>query len=871
MNPVGTRSRIVLATLATLLFGIVSCRSPAPDIMPGVTLELARHRADRIDDLRYRLHFRIPESRDARVAGSADIRFDLSDASHPLVLDFTAPDGSVLGVRAQVAEVSFEARDGHIIIPAAALARGANRIEIEFLAGDLSLNRSDDLLYTLFVPDRASSAFPAFDQPDLKARFELTLETPADWKAVANGSLVERDGSAERVVWSFAETEPISTYLFSFAAGDFQVERGVRDGRSFHMYHRETDTTKVRRNSDAIFDLHATALAWLEEYTGIPYPFGKFDFVLIDAFQYNGMEHPGAILYRAGSLLLDESATQAEQLGRASLIAHETAHMWFGNLVTMRWFDDVWMKEVFANFMAAKIVNPSFPDIDHDLRFFLAHHPAAYAVDRTAGANPIRQPLDNLMDAGTLYGAIIYQKAPIVMRQLEALIGEDTFREGLREYLAAHRFGNATWPDLIDILDRLSTGDLASWSQVWVNESGRPTIGAEVALDGDRIAALTLSQRDPREERGLTWTQPVELLVGDGTAVHELSVLLDGAVTDVPGAEGLPAPSFVLAGSDGVGYGRFALDDLTRDYLLERLPDLEQPLHRAVAWYALWDAMLEGEVAAADIVTLALRSLPLEPDEQNVQRTLGYLVSTYWRYLTPVERDRLGPRIEQALWHGLETAPTTARKATYFDAFVSAALTRGALDRLERIWRGQLRIDDLPLAERRFTRLAQELAVRDAPNAAAILDEQRTRIDQRDRRAQFDFVRPALSTEASVRDSMFNSLRDARNRVREPWVLEALGYLHHPLRATSAEAYILSSLELLEEIQATGDIFFPQRWLGATLGGHASDAAATIVREFLDQRPDYPPRLRAKILQEADGLFRASALGGTEARRIIQQ
>jgi aminopeptidase N len=157
--------------------------------------------------------------------------------------------------------------------------------------------------------------------------------------------------------------------------------------------------------------------------------------------------------------------------------------MWFGDLVTMNWFDDVWTKEVFANFMAAKIVHPSFPEVDHDLRFLVAHHPSAYGVDRTEGANPIRQPLENLRFAGTLYGAIIYQKAPIVMRQLEARVGEEAFRDGLREYLQTFSYGNATWPDLIDILDARSAEDLAAWSRVWVDEPGRPTV--TVMIPGD--------------------------------------------------------------------------------------------------------------------------------------------------------------------------------------------------------------------------------------------------------------------------------------------------------------------------------------------------------------------------------------------------
>src|SRR5262249_38503661 len=155
-------------------------------------------------------------------------------------------------------------------------------------------------------------------------------------------------------------------------------------------------------------------------------------------------EHPGAILYNAASLMLEETATQNQLLERANTISHETAHMWFGDLVTMEWFNDVWMKEVFANFMAAKIVNPSYPEVNHELRFLMSNYPAAYEIDRTQGANPIRQHLANLNEAGSLYGAIIYQKAPIVMRQLEMILGPDVFRDGLREYLQKYAFGNAT-------------------------------------------------------------------------------------------------------------------------------------------------------------------------------------------------------------------------------------------------------------------------------------------------------------------------------------------------------------------------------------------------------------------------------------------
>ena len=453
-------------------------------------------------------------------------------------------------------------------------AAGSNVATIDFVAGDAPLNRSDDFLYTIFVPARAHEAFPCFDQPDLKARWTLSLEIPDGWEALGNGAEISREASNGRTRIRFAETPPISTYLFAFAAGRFAIEQATRGSRTFRMLHRETDAAKVARNRDAIFDLHAAALDWLERYTGIPYPFGKFDFVLVPAFQFGGMEHPGAIFYNAPGLMLDESATENQKLERASTIAHETSHMWFGDLVTMRWFDDVWMKEVLANFMAAKIVNPSFPDVNHDLRFLFDHYPAAYDVDRTAGSNAIRQRLDNLKDAGTLYGNIIYDKAPIVMRQLEMLVGEAGLRDGLREYLHQHAFANASWPDLIAVLGPRTPEDLAAWSRAWVEEPGRPIITSSVDVEGNRLSNVRFNVRDPDPHRGLTWTEQLQVAIGYPERVQLAQVELRGSAVDVVSARGLPAPQFVLPNGGGIGYGEFHLDRRSLDWLSVHLPEI---------------------------------------------------------------------------------------------------------------------------------------------------------------------------------------------------------------------------------------------------------------------------------------------------------
>lgn len=864
---------------------------PPPEAVEGVAWTLAEQRKGTVADPRYDVRFSVPRERTSPLRGRVAIRFTWDDAgARPVTLDFREPERRVLEMRVNGEVVRPWTASNHILLRPEELLQGEeNLVEVAFLAGDLSLNRNDDFLYTLFVPDRAHAALPAFDQPNLKGRWSLSLEIPAEWTALANGELVEEREGGEllgswpsgrrgrdalpdpehrgpRRVLRFGETEPIPTYLFAFAVGDFQVERASRGGRAFTFLHRESDAEKVARNLPAIFDLHDSALRWMEEYTGIDYPFGPFGFVAVPSFQYGGMEHPGAIFYRASSLFLEPSATQAQELSRASLIAHETAHMWFGDLVTMDWFDDVWTKEVFANFMAAKIVHPSFPEVDHELRFLLAHHPAAYGVDRTAGANPIRQPLENLIEAGTLYGPIIYQKAPIVMQQLERMVGEATLREGLRDYLTVFAYDNATWPDLITILDGLTPEELAGWSRVWVEEPGRPTIRTE--LRGDRVLQeVVLRQEDPWG-RGRRWPQALQVVLGYGTdRAYPFPALLDGDSTTVPGVTGRPLPDYVLPNGSGVEYGLFRLDRRSLAFLSARLPELDDPLLRGVGWVTLWDAVLEGDLAAGDLLDLLLRGVEMEEDQQNLQRILGMLDTTFWLLLPEEERRERAPRVEEALRARLQVSGGGSVGSAVFRALRGVATTPEGVGWLRRIWEGEEELAGITLGEDDRIALASALALRQVTGWGAILDRQAEAVSDPDRRARMAFVRPALDSDPSVREAFFESLKDRARRGREPWVLEALGYLHHPLREGHGERFIRPSLELLGEIQRTGDIFFPAGWVSATLSDHPTATAVASARTFLEARPDLPPRLREKVLQALDLPQRAVQIRRGEAPR----
>jgi aminopeptidase N len=822
----------------------------------GISQTLASERAANISSVRYALALNIPSNRNEPVRGTATVRLVLTKRAS-LIFDFSQPADKVSSLRANGQAVTVRSEHGHLIVPADSLTRGENVVEISFTAGDESLNRHDDFLYSLFVPARASHAFPCFDQPDIKASLSLSLEVPSTWAAVSNAAEIERHVSDDRTTVRFGQTLALPTYLFGFAAGTFSVERGERNGRTYQMYHRETDLDKVAANREAIFDQHQQAIEWLETYTNRKYPFQKLDFVLLPAFQFGGMEHAGAIFYNGPYLSLDKTATQNELLRRANLIAHETSHMWFGDLVTMKWFDDVWLKEVFANFMAAKIVNPAFPDIDHELRFFLQHYPGAYDVDRTAGTNPIRQKLDNLNEAGSLYGPIIYLKAPIVMRQLEHILGPDELRDGLSDYLTRFAFANATWTDLIQILDARTGEDLAAWSRAWVDAPGRPTITTNLETANGKVTRVTFTQSDSRR-RSLQWAQQLQVALGYEHGARITTLKMTGASAEVPRVADLPLPNYILANGDGQGYGLFLLDDRSRQFFLNHFSDIGDGLTRGVAWVTLWDDMLERVIEPRQLMDLALRTLPHEREELNVERILSHTHDLFWRYLEDEERTAVASHLEDTLRAGMDKAATTSLKSAYFSAFRRTVTTPAGVAFLERVWRRHDSIAGLTFAENDYVEMAQELALRAVPSTNDILAEQLAQVMNPDRKARLAFVMPALSPDPQTRDAFFARLARIENRRQERWVTDGLRFLNHPLRRAAAEKYIQPSLEMLREIQRTGDIFFPLDWTSAVLGGHNSSSAAKTVTDFLAAQKDYPLRLRRVIEQSADPLIRAS-------------
>ncbi|MBT4784006.1 MAG: peptidase M1 [Candidatus Marinimicrobia bacterium] len=837
----------------------MGCQSENSIIKPGVSWNLAQNRKAIISDVRYKLRFDIPKDKIKPIVVEEFIDFKLSDLTNDVVLDFRQRAGYIHSVTIKNKPVPYKVENQHIVIDASYFSKGQNSIFISFRAGDMSLNRNEEFLYTLFVPDRASTAIPCFDQPNLKARYSLTLLVPTDWTAIANGPIQSEKIINDKREIVFGETRPVSTYIFAFTAGKFKRVTQEISGRKMTMLHRETDLGKVARNKNEIFELHSRALSWMEKYTGIDYPYQKFDFALIPGFQYGGMEHPGAIFYKDVSLFLDLSATKNQYLSRAGLISHETAHMWFGDLVTMNWFDDVWTKEVFAGFMGSKIVNPSFPGVNHELRF-LSNYSSAYTVDRSLGANEIRQPLENLNMAGTLYGSIIYSKAPVVMKQLELLVGEKTFQKGMQIYLSNYAYENATWPDLIKILDNLSKEDLTAWSKVWVDEPDRPIVEYELLIDQDTlIQQLILKQSDPKKKKRI-WMQHLKVRFGYDNEDLLLPVYLKSEEVKVLEASGLRKPNYILPNGAGVGYGYFKMDSISRSFLLENLPNINDSYLRGVIWLNLWDEMLYGNIKPVDMIDLCIRALKTENDILNIQRILSRLNSIFWNFLSENQRSTKANQLESILRLHMNEATTITNRSMYFRSLRSITITDNGYDWLKSIWMKNDSIKGLTLSERDYIAIASELALRGKKDSQQILDSQLNQISNPDRKSRFKFIMASLSNDLDVRDNFFELIKKEENREVEPWVQSAVAYLHHPLRNKDSEKYILPSLELLEEIQRTGDIFFPARFINATLSGHQSVNAKNIVNQFLKDHPNYSPALKLKILQAADNLFRASII-----------
>lgn len=819
----------------------------------GVSEQLAQFRKKQISDVQYVLSFEIPNQKNENIKSDLTLNLNLSDLSQPLILDFKEKTQNIQSVSANAKNIAIVHQNGHIVIPIQNLISGKNTISITFIAGNLSLNRNDDFLYTLLVPDRASTLFPCLDQPDIKATYKLSLSVPKDWSVLAGADVKEKVEKGDFTSYIFGESDKMSTYLFSFVAGKFKSTKQKPANMEMTMLYRENNPEKIKVSTDTIFNLHQQSLDFLEKYTNYKFPFQKLDFASIPVFQYGGMEHVGAIQYRESSLFLDNSATDSEKLNRAKLIAHETSHMWFGDLVTMKWFDDVWMKEVFANFMADKIMNPIFPKVNHNLQFFTAHYPSAFAEDRSLGTHPIRQHLANLKDAGSLYGAMIYNKAPIMMRQLEASMGKEAFQKGIQKYIHKYANDNADWNNLVEILDAETPLDMKKWSEVWVNQSGRAIFSDNIEYDAQNKIKNFEIRQQAEDKSNNVWPQIFQIGLVYSNEVKVLTANIIDKSLVLKEAIGLKKPLFIIYNYNGFGYGVFPLDG---NYL-NAISSLKDEAARASAYSNLYENTLIGNISPEKAFDSFFKGIQTEENELVLRIASNNLNTIYWRFFTEKQQNKVQKQLTYTLFTRLPANLSANIKKTLFGLFSSIAYSDSAKAKLYQIWNKEIVIPNLKLNEDDFTNIAMNLAIFKHEKADEILEKTRTTITNPDKQKRFEFLLPSLSKDESVRNAFIESLKDDANREKESWVSVGLANVNHPLRQESAQKYIRFSLDLVDEIQRTGDIFFPKDWLDNTVGKYSSKYAFDEVQRFLKENPNFSPILKRKLFMATDLLYKA--------------
>lgn len=846
--------RMILAAFA--LAAANSLLAAPPE---GIPRELARERAAEISELRYHLRFTLtPHASSA--SGHEDLEFR-AGSSHAVLVDFR--EGSVTSLTVNGLAVPPTIANGHIELPANAIRAGENTLSADFTAPVAAVGKAitrfedkDDnteYLYTLFVPMDAEMAFPCFDQPDLKGRFHLELTAPENWTVISNTDVESQSpaGAGQRIT-VFSETRPISTYLFAFAAGPF---RKVHETPGLPgVYVRESKWKKGEEEAGEVQQIAAQGIDYLSRFFAEPFPFPKYDMVLLPGFAYGGMEHAGATFLREESVLFRLAPTHSDHLSRDILVLHELTHQWFGDFTTMRWFDDLWLKEGFAQYMAYQALASIKPNEDIWKRFYQSIKPAAYSIDSTKGTTPIYQNIANLKDAKSAYGAIVYSKAPGVLKQLAFVLGQDHFRDGLRLYLAEHAYSNAEWSDLVHAFARVSGKPLEDWAAMWIRHRGMPQVGVSWSCDPqNRIDHFSLTQKDVLGEGGV-WPLGLEILLGypDRDSVR-LRAELTSPRAELKEAIEKPCPQFVFLNDQDYGYGRFLLDGRSRKAVVEQLGGISDVFERTLLWGSLWDSVREAELAPRDFLELALRLLPEETDELLTQSLIGQVATGLHRYVNPAVRAALAPRAETLASGQMLHSPNQDLRIIWFRGLRSVTESEQGRAELKNLLAGKLTVPGLELRPLdRWTMVTALIALND-PEAEAYFAAEEKR-DKTGDGLKYAYVAQAARPERISKQRYFSDYLNVSSHP-EDWIEQSLGAFNYWNQSELTRPYLKPALEALPQIKHERKIFFLLGWLNAFVGGQHSAEAQTEVREFLQtEAPDRD--LQLKILEVSDELDR---------------
>ncbi|MFM9367295.1 aminopeptidase N [Streptomyces sp. Da 82-17] len=615
--------------------------------MSVLTRDEAQTRAELIEVQRYEVHLDLT---------TGDATFDTRTAIH-----FTATAAGDTFIELKADHLRSATLDGHPLDPAAYaadrltltdLTAGPHELRIDaamrYSRTGEGMHRFTDptdgetYLYTQLCMDDAQRVFPAFDQPDLKARFAFTVTAPADWTVLGNGIATETAPGE----WQIAETPPISTYLAAIAAGPYHSIRTEHRGLPFGLHCRRSLAPHLEADADELLDITRGCFDRYHEKFDEPYPFDSYDQAFVPEFNAGAMENPGLVTFR-DEFVYRSAVTDTERQTRAMVIAHEMAHMWFGDLVTLRWWDDIWLNESFAEYMGYQTTAEATRFTATWTDFGITRKPWGYDADQRPSTHPVAPDPELVPDTATAdlnFDGISYAKGASALRQLVAWLGEADFLAGINTHFKRHKFGNATLADFLDNLAAHTDRDVHAWARAWLGTTGIDTLTPELSETDDGLQ-LTVRHDGSRPHHvtvGLYDT--VSLSTATATAGLHLRERFD---IDIPAdAPQVPArtltgrrPDLVVLNDGDLTYAKIRFDEHSFTTLKTALSHLPEPLTSAVVWNALRDAVRDGELPPAAYLEAARAHLPAEPDLALVQGVLGFAAAhVVDRYLPATER-----------------------------------------------------------------------------------------------------------------------------------------------------------------------------------------------------------------------------------------
>ncbi|MGW0709663.1 aminopeptidase N [Streptomyces sp. NPDC002643] len=705
--------------------------------MPGTNLtrDEAQQRAELLSVDSYEIDLDLSGAQEGGTYRSVTtVRFDVSESGAQSFIDLVAPTVHEVTLNGDPLDVDEVFKDSRIALPGLLQGRNVLRVvaDCAYTNTGEGLHRFVDpvddqaYLYTQFeVPD-ARRVFASFEQPDLKATFQFTVKAPTGWTVISNSPTPEPKDD----VWVFEPTPRISSYITALIVGPYHSVHSVyeKDGQSVPLGIYCRPSLAEFLDSDAIFEVTRQGFDWFQEKFDYAYPFKKYDQLFVPEFNAGAMENAGAVTIR-DQYVFRSKVTDAAYEMRAETILHELAHMWFGDLVTMEWWNDLWLNESFATYtsIACQAYAPGSRWPHSWTTFANSMKTWAYRQDQLPSTHPIMAEIRDLDDVLVNFDGITYAKGASVLKQLVAYVGMDEFFRGVQAYFKAHAYGNTRLSDLLGALEETSGRDLKAWSKAWLETAGINILRPEIETDANGVITSFAIRQEapalPTGAKGEPTLRPHRIAVGlyeldssesaSGKLVRDDRVELDvdGELTAVPGLVGKRRPAVVLLNDDDLSYAKVRLDEQSLAFVTEHLGDFESSLPRALCWASAWDMTRDGELATRDYLSLVLSGIGKESDigvVQSLQRQVKLAIELY---ADPTGREALLTRWTDATLAYLRTAaPSSDHQLAWARAFAATAREPEQLDLLEALLEGTQTIEGLAVDTELRWALVQRLA-----------------------------------------------------------------------------------------------------------------------------------------------------------------